>query len=358
MVYVVLVNYNGWEDTVACLDSLFRSDYPRFRVIVCDNGSGDGSLDRIAAWAKRPSDVPLRTSPVLDRLHLPPREEGITCARYDRGEAEAGGKAGEKAPLVLVDCGENLGFAGGNNVGLRYALARGDFEHVWLLNNDTVVEPGAMQALARRLEERAGAGLCGSTLLHYHAPDRVQALGGAWYCKWLGLAWHLGRLGRWRGGADAAAVEMRMHYPVGASVMATRRFVEEVGLLAEDYFLYFEELDWSLRGKGRFSVAWAPESLVYHKVGASVGTSSNPAKKSAACDYWNVRNRLFFTGRWFPEALPTVYLALLGTLLGRVLLGKWERVRILLPLLAGGYRSGRPVSAGTETGAGWHAPRR
>lgn len=320
-VYVVLVNYNGWRDTIECLESLFSSDLPGFRVVVCDNGSQDGSLDRIEAWAR---DTTCLSAMGTTRL-----------ARYRRSEAESGGMSEELAPLVLIDCGGNLGFAGGNNVALRYALSRGDLDYAWLLNNDTVVAPDAMRRMVSRLDESGGSGLCGSTLLHYEAPDRVQALGGGWYCKWLGLAWHLGRLGRWPVQVERGRVERRMSYPVGASLMASRDFIEEVGLMCEDYFLFFEELDWVLRAKGRFALCWAPESVVYHKVGASIGTSSNPARKSAACDYWNARNRIFFSRRFFPEALPTVYLLLVGTLVTRLLLGRWARAAMIARVLTG-----------------------
>jgi len=334
-VYVVLVNYNGWGDTIECLETLFRSRAPSFRVLVCDNGSTDGSLERIAAWAERRLDFLPSNGPLKRLLHAS-AERPLSFARYTKEEAEAGGDAAERAPLVLIECGANLGFAGGNNVGLSYALVRADFDYAWLLNNDTAVEPDALGAMLCRLKEAPGAGLCASTLLEYGRPERIQALGGGWYCKWLGLAWHLGRLGRWRGEADRDGVERRMHYPVGASMMASRRFVEEIGLLSEDYFLYFEELDWVLRAAGRFALVYAPRSVVYHKVGASVGTSSNPGKKSAVCDYWNARNRIFFTRRWFPEALPTVYLALVGTIMTRILLGRWDRVTMLLRLLTQG----------------------
>jgi GT2 family glycosyltransferase len=336
-VYVVLVNYNGWRDTIECLESLFASDCRDFCVLVCDNGSQDGSLDHLERWAggaQEPSVAESRPAglPAATRLAKP-----LGCLRLERAEAEAGCDPGG-ARLVLIDCGTNLGFAGGNNVGLRYALSRGDLEFAWLLNNDTVVAPGAMSALAARLGEDHRVGLCGSTLLFYHRPDRIQALGGGWYCKWLGLAWHLGMLRHWRGFADRDRVERCMHYPVGASIMVSRAFLDQVGLLSEEYFLYFEELDWVLRASGRFSVAYAPGSIVYHKVGGSLGTSSNPAKKSAACDYWSARNRLFFTRRWFPEAFWSVYLGLIGTLLVRLFLGRWNRVVMLWRLLSGGWK--------------------
>ena len=334
-VYAILVNFNGWTDTVECLETLFRSDHHDFRVLVCDNGSTDGSLEKIRAWAERRLDAAAPHGE-LCRLQQSSLERPLEYAMYGRQEAQAGGDATERARLVLIDCEANLGFAGGNNVGLRYALACGDCDFAWLLNNDTAVEPDAMRRMLERLGGEPRAGICSSTLLHYHDPERVQALGGGWYCKWLGLAWHLGRLGRWPQTVDRDRVERRMSYPVGASMMVTGRFLKEVGLMCEDYFLYFEELDWVLRAGGRFTAVYAPQSVVYHKVGGSIGTSSNPARKSAACDYWNARNRIFFTRRWFPWALPTVYLALVGTLLTRVILGRWSRVPMLLRVLAQG----------------------
>jgi len=351
-VYVVLVNFNSWRDTVDCLETLFRSDFPDFRVLVCDNGSSDGSLDQLSRWADGNSDY-RPSAGELSRLRRSELERPVRYARYQREEAETGGDPAEDAPLVLIDCGFNLGFAGGNNVGLRYALARGDFEYAWLLNNDTVVEPDAMRLLAQRMAEVPTAGLGASTLLHYGDPGKIQALGGGWYCKWLGLAWHLGRLGRWPRTVDSRAVERHMSYPVGASVMVSRAFLREVGLMCEEYFLYFEELDWVLRARGRFRMVYAPESIVYHKVGGSIGTSSNPGRKSLACDYWNARNRIFFTRRWFPWALPTVYLALIGTLLTRIILLRWDRVRMLLRLFAGGWkRSAQEISGAEETTGG------
>ena len=336
-VYAILVNFNGWTDTVECLETLFRSDHHDFRVLVCDNGSIDGSLERIRARAERRIDA-AASHGELSRLQRSLMERPLQYAEYGRQEAEAGGDAAERARLVLIDCGANLGFAGGNNVGLRYARARGDCDFAWLINNDTVVEPNAMRRMVERMVGEPRAGICSSTLLHYHDPKRVQALGGGWYCKWLGLAWHLGRLGRWPQKVDQGQAERRMSYPVGASMMVARRFLGEVGLMCEDYFLYFEELDWVLRGKDRFALVYAPKSVVYHKVGASVGTSSIPARKSVTCDYWNVRNRIFFTRRWFPEALPTVYLALAVTLLARFLLGKCGRGMLLLRVMLAGGR--------------------
>lgn len=316
-VFIILVNWNGWRDTLECLESLMLLEYPEFRFVVCDNGSADDSLDRIKTWAGH---------------------HAVSCIEYRRVEAESGGDRAADPVLTLIRNDKNLGFAGGNNVGLRYGLARVDVDFFWLLNNDTVVEPDALTHLVARMQQHPEVGICGSTIRLYHNRERIQALGGGYYCRWIGLPWHYGRFKRWDGNFNnLQCAESRMNYVEGASMLASRQFIEEVGLLCEDYFLYFEEADWAIRAsKGRFTLAYAPQSVVYHKVGSSIGTSSNPARKSFVCDFYNIRNRILFARRHYPATLPTIYLVLVGEILLRVLYGKWDRVGMIIGLMIRG----------------------
>ncbi len=315
-VAIVLVNWNGWRDTIECLESLLSLRYPDYRIVVCDNGSSDDSLCRISAWAQ---------------------ERGIRAPEYNRSEAEAGGSSDDAVPpITLIRNGSNLGFAGGNNVGLRYGLASGDFEYFWLLNNDTVLEPDALTRLVARMREEPSIGICGSTILNYKKRENILVLGGGRYISWLGLPWHHGRFYQYAPDIDRELAEKRMNYVEGASMLLSRRFLEQVGLMNEEYFLYFEELDWAMRARGRFWLGFAPASIVYHKVGASIGTSSNPVRKSLICDYYNIRNRILFTRRFYPLALPTVYLVLVAELLLRLLCGRWKRAVMVLGLMLRG----------------------
>jgi GT2 family glycosyltransferase len=333
--YVLIVNWNGWADTIECLESLFRIDDPLLRVIVCDNGSNDNSIAHIRQWAEGLLDALPVASPLDGHAEPAAIRKPISVREYHRPEAEKGGDLSQDPALVLIHIGENLGFAGGNNVGLRYALARADFDYVWLLNNDTVVAGDALQALVERMAERPDAGMCGSTLLRYDAPEKVQARCGGWYCKWIGLPWHFGQLGRADDPPAPERIERWMSFVVGASLMVRREFLETVGLMSEDYFLFFEELDWAMRSRGRYGLAYAPRSVVYHKVGRSIGTSSNPRRKSLVCDFYAVRNRLLFTRKFLPEALPTIYLSILTAALVRLLVGKPGHARMILAILAG-----------------------
>lgn len=342
---VLLVNWNGWADTIECLESLVRHIKGDVRIIVVDNGSTDDSPQRIMAWAAGNLEPYLPQTKLLRNLSWPPVSKPISCVLYNQVEAEKGGDPDESARLAVIRNQGNLGFAGGNNVGLRYLMARGNFDYVWLLNNDTVVADGALEALHQRMRYSPEVGMCGSTLLHYEEPQRVQARAGGWYCRWIGLPWHIGQLGRSTDLVDEKRVESRINYVVGASLMVSRLFLEKVGLMAEEYFLYYEELDWSMRGSAHFRLGYAQNSVVYHKIGASIGTRTDPRKKSLTCDYYNVRNRIRFTRRNFPFALLTVYPMLCLAALNRLLFGQWQRSLMILQLIWAGGRDLKSFSS-------------
>lgn len=320
--YVILVNWQGWADTVECLESLLRSDHERFQVVVCDNASPDGSLEKLKAWAEGHLEAAPGAWP---RLTTPPVAKPVPHRVLDRAQAEAGTWS-EADRLVLVATGANLGFAGGNNVALRGALARGDFAHAWLLNNDTVVAPDALRQLVQRLDEAPGAGLCGSTLYDYDEPHAVQAYGGSRYSRWLAMPRRL----RPPHSGRREEVERDMAYVVGASLLASRAFLESVGLMCEDYFLFFEELDWALRAKGRFRLAWAPASIVYHKEGRSTGLSGR--HYSAAAERRLLWSQLRLTRRHLPGFLPLVVVRHLLVLLKSLLTLHLERAGAVLRL--------------------------
>ena len=330
-VCVVLVNWRGWRDTLECLESLFRTTGVDFQVLVCDNDSGDGSLDHVRAWAEGRLDVAVDPAHPLRGHSFPPIPKPVRYAVLGRDEAERGGGEEADAPLVLVQTGANLGFAGGCNVGIRFALSRGAHRYVGLLNNDTVVDPHALRGLVDAAEADPRAGMIGSTLLFYDDPQTVQALGLAAYNDWLALPRHVrtpeGVAALQGGGAPAAHA-----YVVGASMLVPRAFLEDVGLLNEDHFLFFEELDWAVRARGRWGLAHAGESRVFHKEGASNGGNSSGSGKSLLADYHFMKNRIVVTRRHFPSRLPSVYLALGVAVVRRALRGEWGRAWMILKL--------------------------
>lgn len=310
-VYIVLVNWKGAADTLECLETVFRLDHTNFEVVVCDNDSGDGSVERIMAWAAGEGPSVSAQNPALAHLLTPNIPKPLPAQVLSREQAEAVAPAAPADPqaarLTVIRTGGNLGFAGGNNIGIRYAQQRGDMAYVWLLNNDTVVEPAALTALIARAQEAGDRGMVGSTLVFYHRLDALQAMGGAQLRPARALSAPLGFMaspGTVRE-VDAAAIESRMSYVIGASMLVSARFLREVGLMCEDYFLYFEELDWAMRGHALgHGCLYAPASRVYHKVGAS--TERNRSGKLTATTRYAYVNRLKFTQRFHRDQMTRV----------------------------------------------------
>ena len=303
-VYILLLNWNGWADTIECLESIFRNNYPNYQVIVCDNNSSDRSLDYIKSWANGffPLDLP-KDNPLYN-LTSPPVAKPIPYVEYSRKQAEGGGDdKALAARLILIQTGENLGFAGGNNLGLRYAMTRNDFQYVWLLNNDTVINADALTELVDNMRENPDAGMSGSTLPFYQSPDTIWALGGATYNQWLCKTECIGLQKPVTTSVDKDKVERRMDYVAGASMLVSKEFLDTIGMMNEQYFLYFEELDWALRAKGKYRIIFAPQSVVYHKVGASIERGADRRHISTA-DYYFFRNSVLITLKYHPLALP------------------------------------------------------
>jgi len=307
-VYIIILNWNGWQDTIECLESVFRLDYPEFRVIVCDNNSQDGSLENIKAWAEGRKEADVTADNPLRRLTFPPVAKPITYVEYDRSQAEAGSCDGS-ASMILIKTGANLGFAGGNNIGMRYALARGDFAYVWLLNNDTIVKPDALAQMVQRMEEKPDAGMCGALIPFYNKPEIIWAAGGGIINKWLiksasiDYGKHISKV------SAREEIEPRMDYLAGASMLVSADFLRSVGLMDENYFLYFEEPDWYMRGKHRFSLAYADKAIVYHKVGISASKLDVNRKgilQYAPSGKFYLTSQLRFTAKFYPLSLPLV----------------------------------------------------
>lgn len=332
-VYVVILNWNSGPETLECLESVFRLDYPSYQVIVCDNDSTDGSMANIIAWAEGRLDILQSGNPTLRAFSFPPIAKPIQFVFYDRKTAESGGEIGNNSSrLVLIQTGKNLGFAGGCNVAMRYALEQANFDYVWLLNNDTVVSKDSLSEQVGHMQKRPGAGICGSTLLSYDEPDKVQALGGVRYNKWVGTIEPIGEHQSFAGVCSSEKVEEEMSYVVGASMLVSRKFLCDIGLLCEEYFLYYEELDWVFRSRSRYSLAYAPKSLVYHKGG---GTINSPKVPSEAIDCLVLRNRLYFTHKHAILAFPSVWITMLGVIANRIRRGQMKRVIPIVQLMLG-----------------------
>lgn len=303
-VYIVLTNWNGYRDSIECLESLFRLTYDNYVVLVCDNDSTDGSLQHLRHWAEG-TEPYLPPENDLRLLTEPAVAKPIQYRVLRAGRGKCFPRCREQ--LVMIQTGGNLGFAGGNNVGIRFAIEQGDCDFIWFLNNDTVVSPDTLDLLVERALDDSSVGMVGATICYYNDPHMLQAFGGATFRKFrarsglIGIGCRLSEMG----GTDPRWVESRLDWVSGASMLVSARFIDVVGLMDERYFLYFEELDWALRAKGHFRTAYAPKALLYHKHGSSTKEGS----RSDTAVYFRCRSRLKLYRKLLPPYLPFCLIA-------------------------------------------------
>lgn len=335
-VCIVIVNWNGWESTIECLESVFQMEYTNFCVVVCDNASQDGSLQYLKLWADGKLDSnPLINPTKIKGLISEAIQKPIPYLEINQDHIQSVQNIIDGVNLILIQANNNLGFAGGSNIGIRFALNLDKIEYIWLLNNDTVVKKNTLREMVKKLEANPRSGICGSTVLYYYTPEIIQALGGGTYNKWLGKTELLGTFQTINKPFDIQRIIDNIDFVLGASMLIRRETIIEIGLLNEVYFLYFEELDYAKRIQKKYLIDYASKSFVYHKEGESIGTSSqsNTKERSVLSDYFGIRNRLLFTQNFYPYTLPIIYLGIFGVILNRVKNKQWHRIPIIIKLL-------------------------
>lgn len=243
-VFIVILNWNGRDDTLACLKSVQEVDYPNFKILVVDNGSSDDSVSAI-------------------REH--------------------------HTPVEIIETGANLGFAGGNNVGIKRALALGA-DYVLLLNNDTEVDTQLLRAFIAAAKRHPNAGAMSARIYYYSDPHRIWYAGG----KWSPDLRRFIQIGE--GALDTGtefSTEIETDYACGCAFFVSAKRLRELGNLDDDFFLYFEETDWCYRArKAGYPSFFVPDAKVQHKVSASFG-----GEKSPLLTYFITRNRLLWAKR-------------------------------------------------------------
>ncbi|MFQ3661911.1 MAG: glycosyltransferase family 2 protein [Chloroflexaceae bacterium] len=277
-VAIIVLTYNGVEDTLACLASLERLDYPRerYRVVVVDNASQDGT-------------------PAAVRAAFP------------------------ETFVFVVENGANLGFAAGNNVGLRYALAQG-FDYALLLNNDTEAAPDLLSALVAAAESDPRAGAVGPIIYYHAAPARVWSAGG-----W--IDWEQG-ISRMEGEVEDRGqftATREVDFVTGCAMLLRRAALERAGLLDERFFMYFEETEWCVRARrAGFRILFVPQAKLWHKI------PLNARFDKEYLAYYMTRNRLLFlraTGARPRTWFKALVLQDLRTYLSLCLRPKWRARR-------------------------------
>ncbi|HHX42542.1 MAG TPA: glycosyltransferase family 2 protein [Chloroflexi bacterium] len=240
LVCIVVLNWNNAPETLSCLASLQWVDYPRFDVVIVDNGSTDASVTTI-------------------RQHHP--------------------------EVTVLEAGANLGFTGGNNLGLRWALDRGA-AYALLLNNDTALEPSFLRRTVEAAEADPRVGIASPLILYHSQPDTIWSAGGTidWRrgtATMIGLdARHAGQFGH---------TPYQVDFVTGCALLIKAGVMRRVGLLDDRFFLYYEDTEWCVRARrAGYRIIVVPQARIWHKI------SPAAREASAQVHYFMTRNRLLF----------------------------------------------------------------
>lgn len=240
LICIIILNWNGIADTLVCLQSLEHLTYSNFNVIVVDNGSTDDSIQK------------------LSKYH-------------------------PKYSLTLINTEYNLGFAEGNNVGIRHAIKlKPDF--IFLLNNDTKVHPNILEELINSSYKNPASAIFGALIFYMDTPEIIWFSGARWNKKDLAFEYpHQNH-------ELLQDFEYKTEYACGAALFFRANLIEKIGLFDDRFFLVYEESDWCLRAvKAGYNCTLVPTAHVWHKVGASFDSESSPLRQ-----YFSFRNRLLW----------------------------------------------------------------
>lgn len=319
MVYIVVLNWNNYSDTIECMNSLFQLTDVNYKIVICDNGSTDSSLDFIN---KRCSDAIFDNDISYTKdceLVLLKKSD---CDTYKTKQKSNG--------IYLIDIGYNMGYAAGNNVGISFSLKQPDMDYVWVLNNDTEVTSTSLYHLVDYISVHKDVGICGSKLVYFHNRNKIQGLGGV-FNQWFCTSKHYANNKSVENKYDDEYVSKEIDYVIGASMLLSRRLIDSVGLISEDYFLYYEEIDYCIRAKrNNFKIACASQSVVYHKEGGTININKSVTILS---DYYSVRNRLVIAKKFFPCKQPIVYFSLFGVLFNRIIRKEYKKSLNILSII-------------------------
>ncbi len=299
-VYVVVLQWNRSVDTVHCLESLARSSYRRFQIILVDNCSTPDELASLMRWtSSRSAGGPTDNGWASWCRVLVEHDRDLSLVRESSADHSP---FGLPAPLVVILASRNLGFAEGNNLGIRYALAAGDAAYVWLLNNDTEVTRDSLTALVSTLEGSGECGAAQSLLVDALNHTRVDSLG-------IGLTLRHSVYDVGHGELIDASRELTQRADreeifgaCAASALFRVDALTRVGLFEPRYFAIFEDADlaFRLRSSG-WQVLLARRSMVYHKRGVSGSAASSP--QASRLTFLKMRNALALKLRFWPFPL-------------------------------------------------------
>ena len=258
-VTIIILNYNGFKDTIACIDNLLNITFLNYRIVVVDNCSPDSSVKRICRYLQISSP---------DFLYVNSPEKAMLYQ--------------DKVPqVVVIQTGFNGGYGYGNNIGIKFALKL-NTDYMLILNNDTIVEQDFLEPLITFCEKNNDIGVASGKIYYYNNKDTYWFNGGK-FNKYTAKITHINYNEK-----DIGQETPKINtFITGCFWFIPKRVIESVGLINENYFMYLEDLEYCQRviEKG-FRLAVCQESKIYHKVSSSTGGHLSPFSV-----YWSAKNK-------------------------------------------------------------------
>jgi len=326
-VSIIILNWNNWRCTLECLESLYRIDYDNFSVILVDNHSSDDSITHIERYCTGEEQIfskffPVRT--LINKINLTKIQgESNVNHIYPLSFHEVNGTPSSKNHLLLIENDRNYGFAEGNNIGIRFALEYFSSEYFLLLNNDTIQDPKFLKNLIEGILKYPLAGFAGPKIYYYDYNGRSDIINhaGVMLNMWIGISIHRGDktldIGQYNQIKEVDSL-------TGACLLVRRDVIKKIGLLNPDYFLYWEETDWCIRGHHiGFSCVYLPSSKIWHHLGSSA--------QGLTYQYYYTRNRFWFIRKHatIPQIITFLFffffMDLWYNLFRLILLGKFHK---------------------------------
>ena len=289
MVYIILVNYNGFDDTFVFIDSIKKKEKKiNYKIIVVDNNSTDDSVKKL----KKIKDI------------------------------------------KLIISKKNLGFAGGNNLGIKYALKE-DAKYILLLNNDTIITENLISNMIMEYERHDDLGILGCRIMYYDNKNLINFNGGK-------INYNKGTVEIYNKKKKYFGNEAKFKYTdylTGCCMLMNKKFIDSVGLLPEKYFMYYEDVDYCVKTKRKnYKMGILTDSVLYHKESSSSGGEQSPFSIK-----WNTRNRLLFIKKYCNKliAYPFFYLTRLMVIMNYKIRGRNDLIKALMEGIRDGKKENR-----------------
>lgn len=288
---VVVVTYNARDIVLDCVESLLASQDADLRIVIVDNASSDDTVDVIRNWAETGEGW----SPTNGGYFTPVDHKKVDLVDHVPSTG--------LSQIALIVEPVNLGFAGGVNVGLRLLKDDPEVDYFWVLNPDCVAENQTAARLENAARNAGEFGLIGGRVYYKDPALMIQCDGGRInFNTGTCIPFNMTKVGR-----DVLAPESsQLDYISGAHIMVSRLFLEQAGLMPEEYFLYYEEMDWCTR-RGDLPMHFCAEAAVHHDGGHTLGSATINNGPSTISAYFMGRSRMRFVWKYRPVALPLAF---------------------------------------------------